>query len=120
MPEEQYEGFDTSGEAQFEEIEFGGYISKGVTGSVYRAKYHGMQCAVKRFSPQGDDEEILFQFRNEVHLLRNLNHVNLVRFYAAVTQPSTPCIITELMVGSLAESVHTQSAVACEFTWTRC
>lgn len=106
MPEEQYEGFDTSGEAQFDEIEFGSYISKGVTGSVYRARYHGMQCAVKRFSPHGDDEDIVFQFKNEVLLLRNLNHVNLVRFYAAVTQPQTPCIITELMAGSLADLLY--------------
>eukprot|EP01043_Picozoa_sp_COSAG02_P047288 COSAG02_NODE_4516_length_5272_cov_2.787357_1_plen_253_part_10 len=105
-PEALYSGFEGSEEAQFEEIEFGSYISKGVTGSVYRARYNGMQCAVKRFSPQGDDPEIVRSFKNEVFLMGKLNHANLVRFYAAVTEPTRPCIITELMVGSLSDLLY--------------
>lgn len=42
-------------------------------------------------------------------LLKNLNHENLVRFYAACTQPLSLCIITELMAGSLAELMYGKS-----------
>jgi sterile alpha motif and leucine zipper-containing kinase AZK len=65
-----------------------------------------MQCAVKRFTPQGDDPEIVRSFRNEVFLMGKLNHANLVRFYAAVMEPTRPCIIVELMVGSLTDLLY--------------
>jgi serine/threonine protein kinase len=48
-------------------------------------------------------------FRKEVHLLRNLNHQNLVRFYAACTKcppEGQLCIVMELMVGSLADLLY--------------
>ena len=47
-----------------------------------------MRCAVKRFSAGcAHDPETVAAFNKEVFLLKNLNHENLVRFYAACTQP---------------------------------
>jgi hypothetical protein len=33
--------------------------------------------------------------------MRNLNHANLLRVYAACSDARTPCLVTELMIGSL-------------------
>ena len=69
------------------DIAVGRFISKGVTGSVYRGMWHGMRCAVKKFNFVEDDPELIAQFKNEVFLLQHLNHENLVRFIAACSSP---------------------------------
>ena len=60
-----------------------------------------MVCAVKRFRYSNDDTSLVQTFKNEVFLLRNLSHENLVTFYGACAQPPNLCILTELMTGSL-------------------
>jgi serine/threonine protein kinase len=66
-----------------------------------------MKCAVKCFAPStGNDKELVESFHREVFLLRNLQHENLVRCYAACTRPESLAIITELMVASLSELLY--------------
>eukprot|EP01046_Picozoa_sp_COSAG06_P000488 COSAG06_NODE_13_length_35352_cov_49.626255_34_plen_595_part_00 len=60
-----------------------------------------MHCAVKRFRFSKDDAALTETFANEVFLLKNLSHDNLVRFFGACTTPPNLCILTELMTGSL-------------------
>eukprot|EP01047_Picozoa_sp_COSAG01_P080838 COSAG01_NODE_15876_length_1289_cov_1.710084_1_plen_152_part_00 len=43
-------------------------------------------CAVKRFRYSHDDSSLVQTFKNEVFLLRNLSHENLVTFYGAPTR----------------------------------
>ena len=64
-------------------------IAKGTSGSVYKAKWQGMPVAVKQFHIGNDDDEATLAFHNEIHLMKHLNHVNLVRFYA-VRYPIPP------------------------------
>jgi tRNA A-37 threonylcarbamoyl transferase component Bud32 len=103
-------GFDTSGEAKAEDIELLGFIAKGASGSVFSCRWNGMRCAVKRFAPCGPgDQELAQSFHKEVFLLRNLQHENLVRCYAACTLPEQQAIITELMVASLDSLLYGQN-----------
>ena len=84
-----------------EDIQLGAFIAEGTSGGVYNAVWRGMSCAVKRFRFSKDDAALTETFTNEVFLLQNLSHDNLVRFYGACTTPPHLCILTELMTGSL-------------------
>ena len=83
-----------------EEVEKIAFIAKGTTGSVYRARWNGMQVAAKFFSSM-DDDNVHRAFDTELTLMRKLNHINLLRVYGACADPHTPCLVTELMGGSL-------------------
>ena len=114
----EYAGFQGSATIEdVDEIKLGNFIAEGTSGGVYQAVWRGMDCAVKRFRFSKDDSTLHEIFANEVFLLQNLAHDNLVRFYAACTQPPNLCIVTELMVGSVlsllygAQSKRTNGAV---------
>jgi hypothetical protein len=51
---EIFSGLDTSDEAQTEDIVLFGFIARGASGAVYRAKWNGMKCTVKRFGVAND------------------------------------------------------------------
>ena len=101
-PPAAVEGLKSSYEIlRFEEISVGKYIAQGTTGSVHRAHWQGMDCAVKIFDYKEGQQHIVDAFRTEAILLRNLNHHNLVRMYAMCSTPPNLCILTELMTSSL-------------------
>lgn len=67
--EQQLSGLSelASDEARLADITFHDFIAKGASGSVYRAVWQGMRCAVKRFSPGcGHDPELIAAFNKEV------------------------------------------------------
>jgi serine/threonine protein kinase len=98
----EYKGFQGSTIIEnIEDIQLGSFIAEGTSGGVYNATWRGMRCAVKRFRFSKDDAGLAETFVNEVFLLQNLSHDNLVRFYGACTTPPNLCILTELMTGSL-------------------
>eukprot|EP01043_Picozoa_sp_COSAG02_P015339 COSAG02_NODE_652_length_18867_cov_30.656756_4_plen_712_part_00 len=98
----EYAGFQGSTVIEnIEDIQLGSFIAEGTSGGVYNATWRGMRCAVKRFRFSKDDAGLKETFANEVFLLQNLSHDNLVRFYGACTTPPNLCILTELMTGSL-------------------
>jgi serine/threonine protein kinase len=98
----EYAGFQGSAIIEnIEDIQLGSFIAEGTSGGVYNATWRGMRCAVKRFRFSKDDAGLKETFANEVFLLQNLSHDNLVRFYGACTTPPNLCILTELMTGSL-------------------
>eukprot|EP01043_Picozoa_sp_COSAG02_P036970 COSAG02_NODE_2746_length_8108_cov_37.665002_4_plen_850_part_00 len=101
-PPAALEGLKSSYEiSRFEEITVGKYIAQGTTGSVHRAHWQGMDCAVKIFDYKQGQKHIVDAFRTEAILLRNLNHHNLVRMYAMCSTQPNLCILTELMTSSL-------------------
>eukprot|EP00899_Mesostigma_viride_P005786 jgi/Mesvir1/15208/Mv06440-RA.1 len=81
-------------------------MGRGSFGMVFRARWRGMDVAVKRlrdcvlananFDQQVDD------FWQEVELLAQLQHPNIVDFYGVVADGTAPSTVTEFMVdGSL-------------------
>ena len=104
---EAYEGFNKASEIQdVGEIEVLEYLSKGTSGTVCKAQWKGMRVAVKRFYYVEEDEELLRSFENEVFLMRELHHSNLVRFFAAQCKPPDLCIVMELMRGNIADLLY--------------
>eukprot|EP01048_Picozoa_sp_COSAG05_P014795 COSAG05_NODE_1708_length_4240_cov_2505.441439_3_plen_437_part_00 len=94
-------GFVGSGEiADILEIKKIEYIAKGTTGAVYKARWNGMTVAAKFFTCI-DDKEVYRAFDTELILMRKLNHVNLLRVFGACLDARNPCLVTELMAGSL-------------------
>ncbi len=55
-------------------------VGMGSYGMVYRARWKGINVAVKRFVRQKLDERLMLEFRAEVALLSELHHPNIVLF----------------------------------------
>ena len=110
--EKEYEaafaGFRSASEiCNVEEIEVERYLSKGTSGTVSQARWQGMAVAVKKYyfvdDGSANSAAMLASFKNEVFLMRQLQHVNLVRFFGASDTAPNLCIVMELMRGSLAD-----------------
>lgn len=103
--EAEFRGFKASYEiSSIKEVAFVGpnsFIGGGATGTVHRARWKGMDCAVKRFDYSKGHEGGPEAFRTEAFFLRNLWHANLVRLYCVCSTPPDLCLVMELMVGSL-------------------
>jgi serine/threonine protein kinase len=116
------------------------YLSKGTSGTVSKAEWRGMEVAVKQFYYVADDQsggpaggglglarqspgkgsEVLAAFENEVFLMRELQHANLVRFFGAQMKPPSLCIVMELMKGSLADLLYGKLSKGVEQTLPPC
>jgi hypothetical protein len=64
----------------FSEIQMGKQIGLGSYGVVYRARWKGVEVAVKRFIKQKLDERCMLEFRAEMAFLSELHHPNIVLF----------------------------------------
>jgi serine/threonine protein kinase len=121
-PHGGFSGFKSAAEIRnIGEISFGKHLSRGTSGTVSQALWQGMNVAVKRFfytegcSSHGGavaggggptEAETRAAFENEVFLMRQLQHTNLVRFFGAHSRPPDLCIIMELMRGSLTDLLY--------------
>ncbi|THU51052.1 hypothetical protein C4D60_Mb06t26950 [Musa balbisiana] len=67
-------------------------------GTFIIAKWRGIQVAVKKFNDDVmADEDKLRAFRDELALLQQIRHPNVVQFLGAVTQSSPMMIVTEYL-----------------------
>ncbi|KAG0485783.1 hypothetical protein HPP92_009633 [Vanilla planifolia] len=67
-------------------------------GTFHMATWRGIQVAVKRFGEDViTDEDKLKAFRDELSLLQQIRHPNVVQFLGAVTQSSPMMIVTEYL-----------------------
>jgi hypothetical protein len=72
------------------------FLAKGTSGAVFRAQWNGMNVAAKFFTMM-DDPKVMEAFRQELEVMRLLQHTNLLRVYGYCMNPSSPCLVTELM-----------------------
>lgn len=72
------------------------FLAKGTSGAVFRAQWNGMKVAAKFFTMM-DDPKVMEAFRQELEVMRSLQHINLLRVYGYCMNPSSPCLVTELM-----------------------
>ena len=68
-------------------------IGKGSFGDVFRAQYKGQQCAVKTMKQV--DVESMQRFREEILLMSDLFHDNIVRMLGAVWDSSLMALVLE-------------------------
>jgi serine/threonine protein kinase len=81
----------------FKQLELGKQIGVGSYGVVYRAKWKGVDVAVKKFMKQKLPEKRMLEFRAEVASLSELHHPNIIMFIGACVKPPNLCIVTEYM-----------------------
>ena len=78
-------------------------LAVGGMGEVYKAVWGetGQAVIVKRLKPDllASDPSLLARFNREAELLRQLNHPNIVKILATITDPQDPRLILEYVAG---------------------
>ncbi|CAL9106095.1 unnamed protein product [Musa textilis] len=84
-------------------LNMGVAFAQGAFGKLYRGTYDGEDVAIKLLEkPENDPERAQLmeqQFGQEVMMLANLKHPNIVRFIGACRKPMVWCIVTEYAKG---------------------
>ncbi|PIN02882.1 Dual-specificity kinase [Handroanthus impetiginosus] len=84
-------------------LNMGPAFAQGAFGKLYRGTYNGEDVAIKLLEkPENDVERAHLmeqQFQQEVMMLANLKHPNIVRFIGACRKPMVWCIVTEYAKG---------------------
>lgn len=102
--------YPTQGLASYEEwtidlrkLHMGPPFAQGAFGKLYKGTYNGEDVAIKILErPENSPEKAQFmeqQFQQEVSMLANLKHQNIVRFIGACRKPMVWCIVTEYAKG---------------------
>ncbi|KAJ4965149.1 hypothetical protein NE237_016998 [Protea cynaroides] len=88
-------------------LKIGEKIASGSCGDLYRGIYIGQDVAVKILRSVHLNEALEVEFAQEVTILREVQHRNVVRFIGACTKLPHLCIVTEYMPGgSLYDFLH--------------
>ena len=120
-------------ELDFDQLTFGGELGKGAYGIVHQGTLWGTDVAIKRLTTKGfslfdnnDDmmndsqkqkakehkKKLLTDLRNEVKILSELRHPNVVLYIGVCTKLPNICIVTELCPRrSLFNIIHDPSIV---------
>ncbi|EPS66153.1 hypothetical protein M569_08620 [Genlisea aurea] len=84
-------------------LSMGAPFAQGAFGKLYRGTYNNEDVAIKLLEkPENDPERALLmeqQFQQEVMMLAQLKHPNIVRFIGACRKPMVWCIVTEYAKG---------------------
>ncbi|XP_038987643.1 serine/threonine-protein kinase STY17-like isoform X6 [Phoenix dactylifera] len=80
-------------------LKMGDRIACGSCGDLYRGTYLGQDVAIKVLRSEHLNEALGVEFAQEVMILREVYHRNVVRFIGACTKRPQLCIVTEYMTG---------------------
>ncbi|CAD5186222.1 serine/threonine-protein kinase STY13-like isoform X1 [Musa acuminata AAA Group] len=101
-PTESLENYD-EWTIDLRKLSMGVAFAQGAFGKLYRGTYDGEDVAIKLLEkPENDPERAQLmeqQFGQEVMMLANLKHPNIVRFIGACRKPMVWCIVTEYAKG---------------------
>ena len=115
--DEEWAGKDAEEKAQAERgvqeleyalIELGDKLGDGGVGMTYAARYRREAVAVKMLFNPRMDRDLRREFMDEVLVLSDLSHANVVSFLGAVTRPPNLCFAMELCDGSLFSALHVE------------
>ncbi|XP_059453044.1 serine/threonine-protein kinase STY8-like isoform X3 [Corylus avellana] len=88
-------------------LKIGDRIASGSCGDLYHGVYLSQDVAVKILRSEHLNDALEDEFTQEVAILREVRHKNVVRFIGACTKPPHMCIVTEYMPGgSLYDYLH--------------
>nr|XP_061790088.1 kinase suppressor of Ras 1-like isoform X1 [Nerophis lumbriciformis] len=82
----------------YEELQLGELIGKGRWGKVYRGRWHG-EVAIRLVEIDGNNEEHLKLFKEEVMNYRQTRHENVILFMGACMAPPHLAIVTSFCKG---------------------
>ncbi|KAK4766948.1 hypothetical protein SAY86_014699 [Trapa natans] len=80
-------------------LKIGEKITSGSFGDLFRGTYLGQDVAIKILRSEHINEAPANEFAQEVEILREVQHSNVVRFVGACMKPPNMCIVTEYMSG---------------------
>ncbi|ETV64372.1 TKL/DRK protein kinase [Aphanomyces astaci] len=82
----------------FKELKLQKIIGQGAFGEVIKGTYHGTPVVVKRMVRQKIDPDNIRMFADEIQLMMNLRHPNIVQFIGASWNSySNICFVTEFL-----------------------
>ena len=84
----------TGGELKRDDIQLGDRLGGGNYGEVYQAKYHKMIVAVKTIKEDSMETE---EFMKEAHVMKKLQHPNLVKLIGVCSQSLPMYIVQEFV-----------------------
>ncbi|MED6194576.1 hypothetical protein PIB30_029846 [Stylosanthes scabra] len=88
-------------------LKIGERIASGSCGDLYHGVYLGQDVAVKVMRSEQLNDALEDEFAQEVTILKQVHHKNVVRFIGACTKSPNLCIVTEYMPGgSLYDYLH--------------
>eukprot|EP01117_Protostelium_nocturnum_P010609 TRINITY_DN3814_c0_g2_i1.p1 TRINITY_DN3814_c0_g2~~TRINITY_DN3814_c0_g2_i1.p1 ORF type:complete len:919 (+),score=281.95 TRINITY_DN3814_c0_g2_i1:88-2844(+) len=84
---------------RYDTLEMGPLLGSGNFGEVYRAKWRGANCVVKKLKNTSEQARKDFTQESEKMMMLG-NHPNVVTMYGVCKEPNKPlCIVTELVEG---------------------
>jgi len=83
-------------------------LGRGSYGEVYRAEWQGTEVAVKQFLEQDMTDAIQEEFLQEVRIMKDLRHPNIVQFMGATWKPRG-IVMQYMHRGSLFQLLHRNS-----------
>ncbi|CAO2147763.1 unnamed protein product [Urochloa humidicola] len=87
-------------------------VASGSCGDMFLGTYGGEEVAVKIFKSVNWNKSAWAEFKQEIYMLREVDHPNIVRFIGSCTKPPQYYIITECMSrGSLLDFLHKEHNV---------
>ncbi|KAJ7006450.1 hypothetical protein NC653_005718 [Populus alba x Populus x berolinensis] len=93
-------------------LKIGERIASGSCGDLYRGVYFGQDVAIKMFRSEQLNDTQEEEFAQEVAILREVQHRNVVRFIGACTKSPHLCIVTEFMPGgNLYDYLHKNHSI---------
>ncbi|VDI08741.1 Hypothetical predicted protein [Mytilus galloprovincialis] len=95
----------------FKDIEIMQKIGSGGFGDVHFAKWKGTVVAAKKLRVQRVSKRRLKEFTDEIFLLCELEHPNIVKFIGASVVTPNLCIVMEYMQMSLFDALHIKDDV---------
>ncbi|XP_062197496.1 serine/threonine-protein kinase STY46-like [Phragmites australis] len=93
-------------------LKIGRKVASGSCGDMFLGTYRGEDVAVKVLSPEKLNQNAWDEFKQEICMLREVEHPNIVGFIGSCTKPPQFYIITECMSrGSLFDLLHNEHNV---------
>ncbi|OEL16095.1 Serine/threonine-protein kinase STY17 [Dichanthelium oligosanthes] len=84
-------------------------VASGSCGDMFLGTYGGEEVAVKVLNPENLNQNAWNEFKQEIYVLREVDHPNIVRFIGSCTKPPQFYIITECMSrGNLFDFLHNE------------
>lgn len=90
------------------------HIGEGSFGKVYKArrKNTGFTVAMKFISKHGKSEKDVRNLRQEIGILRKLNHENIILMFDAFETDRDFCVVTEYAQGELFDILQVKKVIA--------
>eukprot|EP00002_Diphylleia_rotans_P035707 TRINITY_DN781_c0_g1_i10.p1 TRINITY_DN781_c0_g1~~TRINITY_DN781_c0_g1_i10.p1 ORF type:complete len:2527 (-),score=625.44 TRINITY_DN781_c0_g1_i10:128-7708(-) len=89
------------------ELQYHTLIGKGASGEVYEGEWRGTEVAIKRLIQMNITPETLESFKQEISVIVELRHPNIVLFMGACLEKGSLCLVSELMLhGTLFDVLH--------------